>query len=136
LTYNKKEWTTIREIREIGIRYRTAHLSQRLMSDLNQEANNPSGNDVRHDHTSNNIVKEPPEAIDVIYADITGRIDRFLSDRNPNEVRIGTQLKVRESLQVIQKALQDYGYSFLKHTTKLTEGLIHWHYHSMEGRTV
>jgi hypothetical protein len=106
------------------------------MSDLNQEANYPSGNDLRHDHTSNNIVNESTEDVDVIYADITGRIDQFLSDRNPNEVRKGTQLKVRESLQVIQKALHDYGYSFVKHTARLTEGLIHWLYHLMEGRTV
>jgi hypothetical protein len=91
------------------------------MSDLTPEANNPSENDVRHDHTGNNIVENKnTEAVDVTYADIAGRIDQFLLDTNPNEVRKGTQLKVRESLQVLQKALHDYGYSSLKHIAKLT----------------
>lgn len=85
------------------------------MSNPTAKTNNPSGNDVRHDYTGNSIdTKEKTEVVHAIYADLAGRIDQFLSEENPNPVRRGTQLKVGESLEVIQKALQDYGYSSMK----------------------
>ena len=47
------------------------------------------------------------------YADLVTRIDRFLNDLSistrDDGVRKGTQSKVRESLQVVQAALNDYG---------------------------
>jgi hypothetical protein len=44
------------------------------------------------------------------YEDLVERIDRFLAEEVGNDVRRGTQLKVKESLQVIAKALSDYRY--------------------------
>ena|SRR5436305_2644252 len=50
------------------------------------------------------------------YTELVDRIDRFLNDLNPSSasdidrIRRGTQLKVRESLQVIKTALDKYGY--------------------------
>jgi FAD synthetase len=83
------------------------------MSSGTPEAHPVTGNDVRDDHgESNNIVETRIDAVSIIYGDLAARIDQFLQDANPNSVRSGTQLKVRESLQVIAKALHDYGYPY------------------------
>lgn len=52
------------------------------------------------------------DSIDTTYKELVDRINRFLNDSSPSpddSVRKGTQSKVFESLQVIQKALKDYG---------------------------
>jgi hypothetical protein len=46
---------------------------------------------------------------DIEYAALVNQIDAFLNVEG-TQVRRGTQLKVKESLQVIAKALRDYGY--------------------------
>jgi hypothetical protein len=69
---------------------------------------NATSKDERHDNDSNNIIDKGNDTVSTIYADLAGRVDQFLQDTNPNSVRRGTQLKVRESIQVIQKALNDY----------------------------
>jgi hypothetical protein len=46
---------------------------------------------------------------DLEYAGLVTRIDEFLNVEG-TQIRRGTQLKVKESLQVIEKALRDYGY--------------------------
>jgi hypothetical protein len=43
------------------------------------------------------------------YADLVRRIDAFLNEAG-GQVRRGTQQKVRESLTVIHRALNQYGY--------------------------
>jgi FAD synthetase len=85
------------------------------MSNSIPEAHSTNRNDVRDDHQgSNNIVETGIDAVGIIYADLAARIDRFLQDTNPNSIRRGTQLKVRESLQVIEKALHDFRYLCLE----------------------
>jgi len=48
--------------------------------------------------------------IEETYADLVGRIDAFLNEREVSDVRRGTQAKVLESLTVINRALNQYGY--------------------------
>jgi len=48
--------------------------------------------------------------IEETYAGLVGRIDEFLNEREVSDVRTGTQAKVRESLTVINRALNQYGY--------------------------
>ena len=65
-----------------------------------------------YDPSDNETRKRQNDWIDTTYPDLVGRIDRFLNDPSPppdDAVRKGTQSKVRESLQVIQKAIKDYG---------------------------
>ena len=50
------------------------------------------------------------------YEDIVDRIDQFLASAVPSDVRNGTKLRIRESLGVIQKALNVYGYSYCVQT--------------------
>jgi hypothetical protein len=59
---------------------------------------NATSKDERHDNDSNNINEKENDAVSSIYADLARRIDQFLQDTNPNSVRRGTQLKVRESI--------------------------------------
>lgn len=47
---------------------------------------------------------------DVEYTGLVNQIDAFLKVEG-TQVRKGTQLKVKESLKVIEKALRDYGYA-------------------------
>ena len=44
------------------------------------------------------------------YVDLVGLIDAFLNEREVSDVRRGTQARVRESLTVINRALNQYGY--------------------------
>jgi hypothetical protein len=78
------------------------------MSNRSPEAHSTPSNDVDDHLGRNNIVETGIDAVGIIYADLAARIDQFLQDTNPNPIRSGTQLKVRESLQVIEKALHDY----------------------------
>jgi hypothetical protein len=68
--------------------------------------------DEGYDPNDDETRKRQNDWIDTTYPDLVGRIDRFLNDPSPSPddaVRKGTQSKVRDSLQVIQKALKDYG---------------------------
>src|SRR5271169_614510 len=61
-------------------------------------------------------VREEEEDVRAVYADLVGRVERFLEEKADNDLRRGTQLKVQESLQIIRKALHDYGYRSPSHT--------------------
>lgn len=72
--------------------------------------------DERSDRSEDKSIQSYHKAIRATYSDLVGRIDWFLNDPSSHtspftstEVRNGTQFKVRESLRVIEKALQDYG---------------------------
>ena len=69
--------------------------------------------DQGYDVNGDKSIQRQNDSIGARYADLVGRIDRFLHEPSilPAEdtVRKGTQSKVRESLQVIQKALKEYG---------------------------
>ena len=64
----------------------------------------------RYEHSEERNLDVDIEHVDSIAMDLAGRIDRFLNGNPASEVRRGTQSKIRESLQVIRKALTDYGY--------------------------
>lgn len=69
--------------------------------------------DDRYDHREDKSAQTQKDSIRATYSDLVGRIDRFLNGPQPpdSEVRKGTRSRVRESLQVIQTALQNFGYS-------------------------
>jgi hypothetical protein len=60
------------------------------------------------------LTEESPNGVQVdtvttVYADLVARIDSFLQEPR-NDLRQGTQAKIRVSIQVIEKALKDYGF--------------------------
>ena len=69
--------------------------------------------DQGYDANGDKAIQRQNNSIGTRYADLVGRIDRFLNDPPlltvDNTIRKGTQYKVRESLQVIQNALKEYG---------------------------
>ena len=67
--------------------------------------------DERCEHTEEKAIENKDDTVNSIATDLVGRIDRFINDNPAAEVRRVAQSRVHESLQVIQRALNDYGYS-------------------------
>jgi hypothetical protein len=72
--------------------------------------------DEQYGHNEDKSTDIQTDAVRATSADLVARIDRFLNEPSFSaniQVRKGTQSKILETLQVIEKALHDYGYSRL-----------------------